>query len=132
MVIPLPRRLTAMINVEQVTRDPSLSEDPDRFNPDRFLPLFDKSIKCDMPPFDPIAHTFGFRRRICSRMNYADKMLFLTMASMLTTFDMKPPGDDAGWDILPEVRFSSHMIREALPLKFSRAHSSVHASGLMQ
>ncbi|KAF8878002.1 cytochrome P450, partial [Infundibulicybe gibba] len=70
----IPAGSTVLGNTWAITRDPALYPDPERFNPDRFLPLFDKSIECATPPLDPIAYTFGFGRRICSGMHYADTM----------------------------------------------------------
>ncbi|KAF8878000.1 cytochrome P450 [Infundibulicybe gibba] len=123
----IPAGSTVLGNTWAITRDPTLYPDPERFNPDRFLPLFDKSIKSATPPFDPIAFTFGFGRRICSGMHYADTMTFLSMASILATFDMRPAKDDAGRDILPELKFISSVVREVVPFKYSiapRAHAA--------
>ncbi|KAF8885508.1 cytochrome P450 [Infundibulicybe gibba] len=92
------------------------SETHERFNPDRFLPLFDKSIKCDTLPLDPVNYAFGFGRR---GMDYADTMLFLSMASILSAFDVRPAKDEAGRDILPELKFNTNILREARPFKFS-------------
>ncbi|KAF8885510.1 cytochrome P450 [Infundibulicybe gibba] len=115
----IPAGSTILGNTWAITRDSTLYPDPERFNPDRFLPLFDKSIKCDALPLDPVNYAFGFGRRICSGMDYADTMLFLSMASILSAFDVRPAKDEAGRDILPELKFNTNILREARPFKFS-------------
>ncbi|KAF8877999.1 cytochrome P450 [Infundibulicybe gibba] len=122
----LPAGCTVLGNTWAITRDTALYPDPERFNPDRFLPLFDKSIKVAKLPLDPVEYVYGFGRRICGGMNYADTMVFLTMASILSAFDMRPAKDEAGREIPPEMKFNSNILREAIPFKYAitpRAHA---------
>ncbi|KAF8878001.1 cytochrome P450 [Infundibulicybe gibba] len=125
----IPAGSTVLGNIWAITRDPTLYPDPERFNPDRFLPLFDKSIECATSQLDPIAYTFGFGRRICSGMHYADTMVFLSMAGMLATFDMGPANDGSERDILPELKFNSNILREVMPFKYSIT-PRVHAASI--
>lgn len=44
-------------------------------------------------------------------MNYADTMLFLTMACLLSAFEMKPIKNENGKELVPQVLFNSSIVR---------------------
>ena len=49
--------------------------------------------------------------RICAGMHYADSMLFISMARILATFDIRPAKDENGNEIIPELKFNSSIVR---------------------
>ena len=48
--------------------DPAVYEDPDEFRPERFI----RDGKLDPSVQDPVSFIFGFGRRICPGMGFAD------------------------------------------------------------
>ncbi|PPQ90628.1 hypothetical protein CVT25_006611 [Psilocybe cyanescens] len=112
----IPAGTVILGNTWAVARDPNLFVEPDRFNPDRYLPYFDKSIPHDPKdlPLDPNAFAFGYGRRICAGVHYAETMFFISMARILSTFDITKAKDKHGAEITPEIKFNSSIVRETL------------------
>uniref|UniRef100_A0A8H7Y6Y8 O-methylsterigmatocystin oxidoreductase n=1 Tax=Psilocybe cubensis TaxID=181762 RepID=A0A8H7Y6Y8_PSICU len=112
----IPEGTVVLANTWAVTRDPSLFEDPERFNPDRYLPYFDKSIPHDPNnlPLEPNAFAFGYGRRVCAGVHYAETMIFISMARILSTFNITKAKDKDGNEITPEIKFNSSIVRETL------------------
>ncbi|KIM45541.1 hypothetical protein M413DRAFT_442214 [Hebeloma cylindrosporum] len=129
----IPAGTVVMGNTWAVTRDPNLFEEPERFNPDRYLPMFGKSIPHDPAklPLDPEAFAFGYGRRICAGMHYADSMLLISMARIISTFDIRPAKDENGKDIIPPLQFNSSIVRETLDFKVSITPRSEAAKALI-
>ncbi|CAE7097490.1 unnamed protein product [Rhizoctonia solani] len=81
----IPKGAIVIGNTWAMSNDPSVYSEPDRFNPDRFL---DPSV--------PDAPAFGFGRRICPGSHHAEAILFITAASMLSMFNIRPEVDTTG------------------------------------
>ncbi|KAF8907819.1 cytochrome P450 [Gymnopilus junonius] len=98
------------------TWDPELFEEPDKFIPERYLPYFDKSIPHDPAklPLEPNEFAFGYGRRICAGMHYAETMFLISIARVLSTFDITKVKDANGNEITPELKFNSSIVRETL------------------
>ncbi|KAF9483153.1 cytochrome P450 [Pholiota conissans] len=113
----IPAGTVVIANSWAVSRDPTLYKDPEVFNPDRFLPMFDKSIPHDPAdiPMDPMLYSFGYGRRICAGKNYAEAMAFTAMARLMVTFNISMAKDSQGNDIVPELQFKSSVVREPVP-----------------
>ncbi|KAG8730614.1 hypothetical protein FRC11_006309 [Ceratobasidium sp. 423] len=89
----IERGTAVMFNTWAMSRDESVYKDPELFNPDRFL---DPNV----PPL-PI---FGWGRRICPGLHFAESTLFVMIASLLATFTFTAKKDAEGNDIIPEIR----------------------------
>ncbi|QRV98130.1 cytochrome P450 family protein [Ceratobasidium sp. AG-Ba] len=102
----IPKGSIVMSNTWAMTRDQSVYIDPEAFNPDRFL---DASV--------PDAPAFGFGRRICPGASFAEASLFITFASMLAAFNIKPGRDPiTGEDIIPKAKVTTHaLVSHPLP-----------------
>ncbi|KAF9483149.1 cytochrome P450 [Pholiota conissans] len=129
----IPAGTVVMANTWAVTRDPSLFPNPEKFDPNRYLPMFDKSIPHDPKdlPLDTESFAFGFGRRICAGMHYADSMLLISMARILSTFDIRPAKDANGKEIIPDIKFNSDIVRESLDFKCSITPRSDAAKALI-
>ncbi|KAF8748995.1 cytochrome p450 [Rhizoctonia solani] len=75
----IPKGSTVIGNTWAICNDPNLYPNPERFYPDRFL---DPSV--------PNAPGFGYGRRSCPGVHFAESTLFITMCTLLTVFDISP------------------------------------------
>ena len=78
------------------------------FDPSRYLTV-DGQFDNDAP--DPAEATFGFGRRICPGRHFAIDVLWITMASILATFDIEKPVDQFGTVIEPSGEYSVGFLR---------------------
>ncbi|CAE6458090.1 hypothetical protein ACGC1H_006834 [Rhizoctonia solani] len=88
----IPKGSTIIGNTWAICNDPVLYPNPERFYPDRFL---DPSV--------PSAPGFGYGRRSCPGIHFAESTLFITMCTLLTVFNITPALDESGNPILPKV-----------------------------
>jgi Cytochrome P450 len=88
----IPLKLTSIIIRRQILHDPTLYPEPDVFKPERFLNQ-DGSSRDD----PTLTSAFGFGKRICPGRYMVDAMLFISVASLLSVFDITK-GKDSGPD----------------------------------
>ncbi|QRV94542.1 cytochrome P450 family protein [Ceratobasidium sp. AG-Ba] len=86
----IPARSLILPNVWAVTRDESIYPDPETFEPDRFL---DPSVPHD--------HAFGYGRRRCPGMHFANSNLMIAFAYILTVFEIEKGMNEDGTVIEP-------------------------------
>ncbi|KAF9475163.1 cytochrome P450 [Pholiota conissans] len=108
----IPAGTTIVPNVWAMTRDPTKYKDPEEFNPDRFLNA-DNELNDD-----EVTYAFGFGRRLCPGRHMASATVWLSIATILSTFDIRPPKDAAGMDIsLADVKHSGGLISHVVPFE---------------
>ncbi|KAH9077587.1 cytochrome P450 [Lactarius deliciosus] len=98
----IPAGTTVYDNIDALVKDPSLFEDPETFNPSRFL-----------KPHSPVGGNwkgkvegeftmpFGFGRRVCPGIHVALQSTFISVArgcQILWAFDVRPPADGSRVD----------------------------------
>ncbi|KAG9084682.1 hypothetical protein FRC06_003943, partial [Ceratobasidium sp. 370] len=86
----VPKGTTMIANVWAMSRNPDVYSDPETFNPDRFL-----------DPNVPVIPAFGFGRRLCPGIHFAQATLFIVMSSILAAFNICPVKDEQGNSVLP-------------------------------
>ncbi|KAF7362830.1 Cytochrome P450 monooxygenase 67 [Mycena venus] len=91
------------ISNRAMLHDPDVYEDPNEFNPDRFIA---KSTTHAAP--DPARAAFGFGRRICPGRYFADDSIWIAMSSILHVFSIDEP---AGGIEESHIRWSSGLVR---------------------
>ncbi|KAK7676907.1 hypothetical protein QCA50_020163 [Cerrena zonata] len=91
----IPKGTIVIANVWNMLHDPEVFPDPETFNPSRFL----NDGKLDPNILDPSSVAFGFGRRICPGRHLSDASLFLTVTSILHTFDILLDPDFRGNDV---------------------------------
>ncbi|KAG9074359.1 hypothetical protein FS749_014092 [Ceratobasidium sp. UAMH 11750] len=103
----IPKGAVVIGNVWAMCHNPEVYNDPETFEPDRFL---DPSV--------PPSPTFGFGRRLCPGIHYAKSTLFICVASILATFDIKMAKDSQGEDIVPGSETENDLLFRPMPFKF--------------
>ncbi|PKI49552.1 hypothetical protein CRG98_030045 [Punica granatum] len=78
----IPKNTQVMVNLWAMGRDPSVWQDPDCFQPERF-----SKLEIDIRGTDFELIPFGAGRRICPGMPLAYKMVHLILGSMIQSFD---------------------------------------------
>ncbi|KAI0670902.1 CyP450 monooxygenase [Trametes maxima] len=91
----IPAGTTAIPNVWAIMHDPETYENPDEFNPGRFI----RDGKLDTTVCDPESFIFGFGRRICPGRHFANVALQIAIASLLHIFNIAAPVDEDGLPI---------------------------------
>lgn len=105
----IPKGSTIIGNTWAICNDPSIYPNPEQFYPDRFL-----------DPTVPSAPVFGYGRRSCQGIHFAESTLFITMCTLLMVFNITPARDEFGNEVLPEVRKGPNLlISYPLPFKCS-------------
>ncbi|CAE7173494.1 unnamed protein product [Rhizoctonia solani] len=97
-----------MGNQWAMSRNEDFYKDPESFNPERFLDP-------DIAPFP----AFGWGRRKCPGMHFAETSLFLVISSLLTTFTFSRKKDKDGKEIIPIIEGDYNTLALALkPFEF--------------
>jgi len=118
-------------------RDPGLYQDPEVFEPGRWLTRnaivdaeersnadVDERRNADVDgeeeeeagkERDPRAFVFGFGRRRCPGIHLVESSVWLLITSMLATLDIRKARDERGVEIEPVVRFENAVFRTPSP-----------------
>ncbi|KKK13960.1 hypothetical protein ARAM_000202 [Aspergillus rambellii] len=98
----IPKGAVVYANAWAMTHDGRHYSTPDEFDPDRYLPLSEGG-KGEPLPEGP----FGFGRRICPGQHLALAGVYIAMATLLATMELKCPLDEKGMELKPEVSFTN-------------------------
>lgn len=79
--------------------DPEIYPDPMEFKPERF-----DGLDSEMKKVTDLA--FGFGRRVCPGMHFAEGTLFAIIATALATCDILPGLDEHGKEVLPKYAYT--------------------------
>ncbi|PBK63147.1 cytochrome P450 [Armillaria solidipes] len=97
----IPKGSTIMPNSWQCLQDAGDYPDPENFLPERFCDSTGSILLNDAP--EPRQFTFGYGRRVCPGRNFAENILWVNIATLLSVFDIRRP------DGQKEPRIISHM-----------------------
>ncbi|KAJ7434468.1 cytochrome P450 [Mycena latifolia] len=108
----LPAGSMILGNTWAILHDEVMYPDPHKFKPERFL----IDGKPNPAVRDPDA-VFGFGRRVCPGRHLATSSVWITVVSILATFDINKAVDDMGDAIEPTGEYTSAIISAPLPFK---------------
>ncbi|KAL1195065.1 Cytochrome P450 76C4 [Cardamine amara subsp. amara] len=112
----VPKNTQVLVNVWAIGRDPNEWENPNRFEPERFL-----GKEIDVKGKDYELTPFGAGRRICPGMPLAVKIVPLMLASLLYSFDWKLPNGAVSEDLDMDETFGLTLHKtnplHAVPIK---------------
>ncbi|KAJ7483541.1 cytochrome P450, partial [Mycena latifolia] len=114
-------------NAWAILNDEEMYPDPHAFKPERFL----KDGKLNPSVRDPDTAAFGFGRRICPGKNMAMASLWITIASMLATLDIKKERDATGKEVEPSYAYFPGLISAPLPFECSITPRSRQAADII-
>ncbi|CUA71976.1 Benzoate 4-monooxygenase [Rhizoctonia solani] len=86
-------------NLWAMIRDETFYKNPDKFEPDRFL-----------DPNVPHLPAFGWGRRKCPGIHFAEASVFIGISSLLTTFNFSRKKDKDGKEIIPTIEGASNSL----------------------
>ncbi|KAG6846974.1 hypothetical protein H0H93_010785 [Arthromyces matolae] len=109
----IPKGSIVVPNAWAMLHDETVYPQPFEFNPERFL----KDGKLDPDVKDPDHAAFGFGRRICPGRHMAFSAIWITIASILATFDINKARDADGNIIEPLEKYSSAIVCIPAPYK---------------
>lgn len=109
----LPAQSIIIANAWAMMNDEADYPDPEIFNPERYL----RDGYPDLSVRDPTSLAFGFGRRICPGAHIANSMLWVIVASVLSTFDISKPIDENGVVIEPSMEYHSAVTFQPLPFR---------------
>nr|UXG91339.1 miltiradiene/abietatriene hydroxylase [Callicarpa americana] len=107
----IPKETQILVNVWAMGRDPSLWSNAEAFEPERFL---DKKLDFKGQDFELIP--FGSGRRICPGLSFANRMLPMTVATLIHNFDWKLEVEANASDVHKGEMFGI-AVRRAVPLR---------------
>ncbi|KAJ7453443.1 cytochrome P450 [Mycena latifolia] len=123
----LPAGSMVIGNTWAILHDEAMYPDPNAFKPERFL----IDGKPNPAVRDPDA-AFGFGRRICPGRHLATSSVWITIVSILATFDIQKAVDDMGNVIEPTGEYTSAAVSAPLPFKCSITPRSEAAVALIK
>ncbi|EIN11696.1 cytochrome P450 [Punctularia strigosozonata HHB-11173 SS5] len=119
----IPRNSVVIANIWALLHDEATYPDPYTFNPERFLG--------PNPQLDSRKFAFGFGRRACPGLYFAEASLFVNITHILAALIIRPGLDEySGQDITPEPRHSSGVVSHPEPIKCRITLRSVAARRL--
>ncbi|KAJ7106251.1 cytochrome P450 [Mycena epipterygia] len=123
----LPAGSVVIGNTWAILHDEVMYPDPYAFKPERFLldGIPNPAVR------DPDA-AFGFGRRICPGRHMARSSIWITVASILATFNIDKAVDEAGHVIEPTFEYMAGLISAPLPFKCSITPRSKEAVALIR
>jgi cytochrome P450 len=109
----LPKGSFIIPNIWGMCHDEDTYKDANVFNPDRYIDATGDRINETV--HDPRQMLFGFGRRQCPGRPLAESQLFFTMALILKAFDILPPLDAQGKEIMQPEEYMSGIISPPKP-----------------
>ncbi|KAJ3782385.1 cytochrome P450 [Lentinula aff. detonsa] len=105
----IPEGLTIFVNTWGIYHDPDVYEDPETFNPDRYMHNeHGTKANVDTSNFNRADIAFGSGRRICPGMHLADNSLLLNTMNLIWAFTFGHAVDSRTGQPIPVDLFSYH------------------------
>lgn len=98
----IPAGSVVYANAWAMSRDERHYSAPEDFRPERYLPVAEGGRGEPLPD-----GAFGFGRRVCPGQYLALSGVYIIVATMLATMDLRCPTDHEGREIKPKVSFSN-------------------------
>ncbi|KAJ7303729.1 cytochrome P450 [Mycena albidolilacea] len=123
----LPAGSVVVRNAWAILHDERVYPDPHTFKPERFL--LDGKLNPAVRNPEP---AFGFGRRLCPGRHMALSSIWITVVSILATFDINKAVDERGNVIEPSYEYLSGLVSAPVPFKCSITPRSQETIALIQ
>lgn len=120
----IPKDAIVMPNIWFMTHDPEIYAEPAEFMPERY-----ENSDAAMKQVTDLV--FGFGRRTCPGMQFAEGSIFAVIATTLATCDVTPELDASGKPILPELVWTDGVICFPPTFKYNIAPRTGKALSLL-
>ncbi|CAA7262436.1 unnamed protein product [Cyclocybe aegerita] len=120
----IPKGSMIMPNIWHMLHDPEAYPNPMEFYPERF-----NNLDSEMDKVKDLV--FGFGRRVCPGMHFAEGTLFAIVSTTLATCKILPGLDANGKEKIPEFEFTSGTIIFPKPFTLRLKARSTEALGLL-
>ncbi|KAJ8522810.1 hypothetical protein ONZ45_g643 [Pleurotus djamor] len=133
----IPANSAITVNIWAIFNDPNRFPDPREFRPERFLTRPGNNgepgeVVVNQALKEVVMSCFGFGRRICPGRFMAMESLWLSIASVLSVFNIRPSPDEDGRPSLPQITYEPLFIRKAKPFQCSIEPRSEKACRLIE
>jgi len=125
----IPAGTTILANSWAMATDAERYADPLEFKPERWLSTSDIEKARGLQASD---FAFGFGRRICPGQTWAENLLFIVVASVLTTFNIEKAIGEDGKPIPPNEEYRPGFVRTLGPTKYKIIPRSQKMVSLIQ
>jgi cytochrome P450 len=98
----IPAESTVFANAWAMSRDERFYSLPEEFSPDRYIPVAEGGRGEPLPD-----GPFGFGRRVCPGQYLALSGVYIMIATLIATAELRCPVDKNGDKVIPEVSFSN-------------------------
>ncbi|KAF8649224.1 hypothetical protein AX16_005932 [Volvariella volvacea WC 439] len=124
----VPAQSVVIGNMWAMLHDEEVYTDPSTFDPERFI----KDGKINEEVRDPENIVFGFGRRDCPGKHFGSLSVWMTMACLISLFDISKPIDKNGETIEPTLEWSSAGISRPAPFKCKIVPRSEQAAAIIR
>ncbi|EKM50921.1 uncharacterized protein PHACADRAFT_103842 [Phanerochaete carnosa HHB-10118-sp] len=100
----IPKKTWIMANVWAMLHNEKEYGHPSDFNPDRFAPEKGKPV-----PRDPRTVLYGFGRRVCPGLHFANHFIFLVISRLIACFELHPQ-ELEGKTMRPPLQYTTALI----------------------
>jgi len=115
-VYDIPKGATVYVNIDVLVKDPNLFDDPETFNPSRFLTPQKSAGNWNGKAESDFTIPFGFGRRVCPGMHVALQSIFISFARIFWAFDVLPTVEGSTVDHTKTI--NNGITREPAPFQF--------------
>jgi cytochrome P450 len=113
----IPSGTQVIVNVWGILHDESRFPDPFEFRPERYLPLVEGGVDAQTA-IDPWTISFGYGRRVCPGVHVAQSGLWMALAMLLSSFNIKPKTDPrTGKLLVPEAEWTGDFLSHPKPFE---------------
>ncbi|TFK28471.1 cytochrome P450 [Coprinopsis marcescibilis] len=107
----IPKGTIIVANAWSMLHNEDMYPNPELFIPERYV----KDGAIDPLVLDPATIAFGFGRRTCAGSHIAESLLWLTIASVLSMFEISKPLDENGRPVDVTAEYGSGIIAHSPP-----------------